>query len=73
MDVHWAKFCYCGPIQYRFLLVNKRTKETRYYQINGADESSAMGSAEGKVQEKEYVATFPILINVAERPTYFVS
>ena len=32
-----------------------------------------MGSAEGKVQEKEYVATFPILINVAERPTYFVS
>ena len=56
-----------------FLLVNKRTKETRYYQINGADESSAMSSAEGKVQEKEYVATFPILINVAEQPTYFVS
>lgn len=56
-----------------FILCNMRTKETKYYQINGADEQSAMESAEGKVQEKAYTATFPILINVAEQPTYFVS
>lgn len=56
-----------------FILVNMRTKETKYYQINGADEESAMRSAEGKVQEKKYAATFPILINVSNYPTYFLS
>ena len=56
-----------------FILTNLRTKETRNYQINGAEENSAMDSAEGKVQEKKYQATFPILINVADQPTYFVS
>ncbi len=56
-----------------FILVNMRTKETKYYQINGADEESAMRSAEGKVQEKNYAATFPILINVSNYPTYFLS
>ena len=56
-----------------FILVNMRTKETKYYQINGADEESAMRSAEGKVQEKSYDASFPILINVANQPTYFMS
>lgn len=56
-----------------FILVNMRTKETKYYQINGADEESAMRSAEGKVQEKAYDASFPILINVANQPTYFMS
>lgn len=56
-----------------FILVNMRTKETKYYKINGADEESAMRSAEGKVQEKNYDASFPILINVADQPTYFMS
>ncbi len=56
-----------------FILVNMRTKETKYYQINGADEESAMRSAEGKVQEKNYDASFPILVNVADQPTYFLS
>lgn len=56
-----------------FILVNMRTKETKYYKINGADEESAMRSAEGKVQEKKYNSTFPILINVADQPTYFMS
>ena len=32
-----------------------------------------MRSAEGKVQEKAYDASFPILINVANQPTYFMS
>ncbi len=56
-----------------FLLVNMRTKEARTYSINGAEEYSAMNSAEGAVQEKEYTATFPILINVDGVPTYFIS
>lgn len=56
-----------------FILVNMRTKECRRYTINGAEEYSAMASAEGKVQEKGYVATFPILLNIGDQPTYFIS
>lgn len=56
-----------------FILINMRTKEAKTYMINGAEEYSAMESAQGKIQEKGYVATFPILINVADRPSYFIS
>lgn len=56
-----------------FILVNMRTKECRRYTVNGAEEYSAMSSAEGKVQEKGYDATFPILLNVGNQPTYFIS
>lgn len=56
-----------------FLLVNMRTKEGKMYPINGAEEYSAMDSAQGVIQEKGYIATFPILINVADHPTYFLS
>ncbi len=56
-----------------FLLVNLRTKEAKRYDINGAEEISAMRSAEGMIQEKGYSATFPILVNVANTPSYFVS
>ena len=56
-----------------FILVNMRTKEARTYMINGAEEYSAMESAQGQIQEKNYTATFPILVNVADRPTYFIS
>lgn len=56
-----------------FILVNMRTKECRRYTVNGAEEYSAMSSAEGKVQEKRYVATFPILLNIDNQPTYFIS
>ncbi len=56
-----------------FVLVNLRTKETRFYSVPGAEEYSAMSSAEGQVQNLKYVATFPILLNVADRPTYFLS
>ena len=56
-----------------FILVNMRTKEAKTYMINGAEEYSAMESAQGQIQEKKYGATFPILINVADRPTYFIS
>jgi hypothetical protein len=56
-----------------FILINLRTKEAKTYMINGAEEYSAMGSAEGQIQEKGYTATFPILLNVAEKPSYFIS
>ncbi|MEG0664702.1 MAG: CvpA family protein, partial [Clostridia bacterium] len=56
-----------------FVLVNLRTKESKYYPVPGAEEYSAMRSAEGQVQHLKYVATFPLLLNVADRPTYFMS
>jgi len=56
-----------------FVLVNLRTKETKYYPIAGASESAAMKSAKGKVQNLGYTPTFPILINVEDTPTYFLS
>lgn len=56
-----------------FVLMNQRTMETRYYEISGADENSAMSSAEGKVQHLGYKATFPIIINVSDQPTYFMA
>lgn len=56
-----------------FVLMNSRTKETKYYQISGAKEISAMSSAEGQVQHLGYKATFPILLNIANEPTYFLS
>ncbi|QEN03428.1 hypothetical protein EW093_01485 [Thiospirochaeta perfilievii] len=56
-----------------FILVNSRTKEFKYYKQSGATETAAMGSAEGKVQEKGYYATFPIMYNIVGRPTYVLS
>ena len=56
-----------------FVLVNQRTKETKYYSVPGADEKSAMASAEGQVQNLRYTATFPLLLNIGGQPTYFVS
>lgn len=56
-----------------FALINMRTKEAKYYGISGAEEYSAMSSAEGKVTDLKYTATFPILINAGGQPTYFMS
>ncbi len=56
-----------------FILVNLRTKEAKTFAINGAEEYSAMESAEGMIQEKGYNATFPILVNIADTPSYFIS
>ena len=56
-----------------FILTNQRTKETKFYSIAGAKEISAMGSAEGQVQQMKYRATFPLLLNIADQPTYFMA
>lgn len=55
-----------------FLLSNERTGESKYYAVAGADEKSAMASAEGEVQEKGYQASFPSLININGNPTYIM-
>lgn len=56
-----------------FVLMNQRTMETRYYTVEGAIEDSAMSSAEGQVQNLGYQATFPLLLNIADEPTYFMA
>ena len=56
-----------------FILVNQRTKESRYYAIPGAEEYSAMNSAAGAVQDLKYSATFPLLLNISGEPTYFMA
>ena len=56
-----------------FVLMNQRTMETRFYTIEGATEYSAMSSAEGQVQNLGYEATFPLLLNIANEPTYFMA
>ena len=56
-----------------FIMSNQRTKETRFYQIAGAEEYSAMDSARGQVQHLGYIATFPLLLNISEQPTYFMA
>lgn len=56
-----------------FVLMNQRTMETRYYQMEGAIEDSAMSSAEGKVQNLGYRATFPLLLNIDGEATYFMA
>ena len=55
-----------------FLLCNMRTKETRYYVAPGATEEAAKLSAMGEVQDLGYMATFPLLLNIAGEPTYFI-
>ena len=55
-----------------FLLSNQRTKETFFYDAPGATEYAAMSSAQGVVQDLGYTATFPLLLNIAGEPTYFI-
>ena len=56
-----------------FILSNQRTKETRYYEAGGAIETAAQESAQDAVQNYQYAATFPILLDIEGQPTYFMS
>lgn len=56
-----------------FILTNQRTKQTTFYSIAGAEEFSAMNSAEGVVQHLNYTSTFPLLLNISNQPTYFMA
>ena len=56
-----------------FVLMTQRTMETKFYEVEGATEASAMSSAEGQVQNLHYTATFPLLLNISGEPTYFIA
>lgn len=56
-----------------FVLLNQRTKETKYYPMSGALEEAAQASAQGAVQQYAYRATFPLLLNISGEPTYFMA
>ena len=56
-----------------FILSNQRTKETKFYPCAGATENSAKASAESQVQQMRYEATFPLLLNIAGQPSYFMA
>lgn len=56
-----------------FILVNMRTHEALRISAPGANETSAMQSAEDEVKNYGYEATFPILVNVNGNPTYLMS
>lgn len=55
-----------------FIISNARTGEYKFYPVIGAEEYSAMVAAQGEVQEKGYVASFPSLINAAGEATYIM-
>lgn len=56
-----------------FTLINQRTKEAKFYRVNGATENAAQEAAQGKVQQYSYTATFPLLLNIGNEPTYFMA
>lgn len=56
-----------------FVLVNQRTKAATFYQVAGATEATAMETAQGMVQDLGYTASFPLLVNVSDQPTYFMA
>ena len=55
-----------------FILANTKTGVIKRYACAGAEENSAMSSAESLVQDLKYVATFPTIINVNGEETYFM-
>lgn len=56
-----------------FVMVDMITKESIAYEMAGATENAAQASAEGKVQNLKYKATFPLILNIEGQPTYFMA
>lgn len=56
-----------------FVMVDMVNKKSMVYQMAGATENAAMSSAQGKVQHLNYIATFPLILNVDGQPTYFMA
>ncbi|MBR5411229.1 MAG: CvpA family protein [Clostridia bacterium] len=56
-----------------FFLINQRTKDAYFYETAGATEAAAQLSAEGKVQNFGWKASFPILLNIDGQPTYYMA
>ncbi|MCF0106288.1 MAG: hypothetical protein HUJ53_05960 [Holdemanella sp.] len=56
-----------------FVLVNLRTHAAMRIKSPGANENSAMNSAEGEVKNYGYDSTFPLLISVQGKPVYMMA
>ncbi|MDZ4182220.1 MAG: hypothetical protein U1B83_05025, partial [Candidatus Cloacimonadaceae bacterium] len=56
-----------------FMLTDTRSKRTHLYRMSGATEYAAQMSAQGKLQNFKYQATFPILVNMNGIATYFMT
>ena len=56
-----------------FFFINQRTKEALFYPTTGATEAAAQLSAQGKVQDMGWQASFPILLNIDGEATYFTA
>ena len=56
-----------------FLIIDPRTGETKYYEMNGAEESSAQAAAEALVKNMQYSASFPTITNVDGVETYLMT
>lgn len=56
-----------------FIMVDMVTKEPKMYQMSGATEMAAQQSAQGKVQQYGYTASFPMIINLDGKATYFMT
>ena len=55
------------------VLVDMVTKKAYLYPLSGATEYAAQQSAQGKVQNLKYTASFPLITNVNGQPTYFMT
>lgn len=53
--------------------VDVTTKKSFIYSLTGATEDAAMSSAEGKVQNLGYKASFPIPVNINGEGAYFIT
>lgn len=56
-----------------FMMIDMVSKQVKMYQMSGATEYAAMMSAQGKVQQYGYQATFPMIINLDGQATYFMT
>ncbi len=58
-----------------FVLVNLKTKETMRYTMSGITEyrAKSIAASDQKVKAQALTATDPILINIADTPTYFLT
>ena len=54
-------------------MVDMVSKEPIMYEMSGATEQAAQLSAQGRVQDLGYKATFPIILNIDSQPTYFMT
>jgi hypothetical protein len=55
-----------------FVYMNIRTKETKLYKFAGATEAAAMNKTLTLLPQNNIAATFPVPLNVMDKPTYYI-